>query len=146
MGGHAGSKECVERAVEKRIVPVKKELEDARRREVGYKSRIEELVIERDDLQSRVQDELDQNRMLTEQNTWLRHTKDSAKRASLNKIQRLKREKKELICQLAVMESRVNNVDRGNGSGKKRRRSGSKDGRIRAVSNGNELEVHAIVG
>jgi hypothetical protein len=47
------------------------------------------------------------------------------------------------------MEGRVKNngVDRsGNGSGKKRRRSGSKDGRIRAVSNGNELEVHAIVG
>ncbi|KAL3800240.1 hypothetical protein ACHAWO_013822 [Cyclotella atomus] len=149
MGGHVGSKECVERAVDKRVAPVQKELEAAKQREEGYKSTIEKLVSERDDLQSRVQDELDQNRMLTEQNTWLRHTKDSAKKASLNKIQRLKREKKELMSQLAVMEGRVKNngVDRsGNGSGKKRRRSASKDGRIRAVSNGHELEVHAIVG
>lgn len=142
MGGHLGSRRCVEMAVEKRAEPIQGRLDEALQRERVYRLKIEALATERDEMANKLEEEAEQNRMLIEQNTWLRHSKESAKKASLNKIQRLKREKKELMNQLAAAEGRVKNLDRG----KKRKRSGSKDGRVRTISNGNELEVHAIVG
>ena len=126
---------------EKKLQPIQQELKETKLREERLNQTVAALAAERDEYANKLQEETEQNRMLAEQNTWLRHSKESAKKASQNKIQRLKREKKELVDQLAVLEGRVKNS-----AGKKRKRSGSKDGRVRTVSNGCELEVHAILG
>lgn len=150
MKGHLGSVSCVEGAVRKRLLPMKLELESAKQSQTVLKANVKSLTRERDDTLSKLQEESDQNRMLVEQNAWLRHSKEAAKKASQIKVSRLKRVKKELMGQIASLERSKKEDNRGNS--KKRKRSaksgsGSSMGsRVRAVSNANELEVHAIVG
>ena len=122
------------------------ELDTAKESQTELKAHVKSLTRERDEIQSRLQEESDQNRMLVEQNAWLRHSKEAAKKSSQIKISRLKREKKELMGQIASMERSRKEDSRGNSKKRKRSAKSGSGSRVRAVSNGNELEVHAIVG
>ena len=147
MEGHFGSTKCVEGAVEKRLAPLQMELNAVKRSAEKAKSTVKALSKERDELEIRMKEESDQNKMLMEQNTWLRHSKEAQKKSSQNKISRLKREKKDLCLQITALEGRVKKEifarEKAASSGKKRKRGGN-DERVRAVSGGTELEVHAI--
>ena len=147
MEGHLGSRQCVEGAVEKRLAPLQMELNAQKRIAEKAKCTVKALTKERDELENRMREESDQNKMLMEQNTWLRHSKEAQKKSSQNKISRLKREKKDLCLQITALEGRVKKeifAREKAASGSKKRKRGGNDERVRAVSGGTELEVHAI--
>ena len=147
MEGHLGSRQCVEGAVEKRLAPLQMELNAQKRIAEKAKCTVKALTKERDELETRMKEESGQNKMLMEQNTWLRHSKEAQKKSSQNKISRLKREKKDLCLQITALEGRVKKeifAREKAASGSKKRKRGGNDERVRAVSGGTELEVHAI--
>lgn len=137
MKSHLGSLSCVEMAIQMKLEPLNKELDEAKVREDTLKSTLATVNEQCNELQIQLRDESHQNRMLIEQNTWLRHSKEMQKKNCQCKIGKLKKEKRELSLQLAnVLEGKTNS------GGKKRKRSrGGDGGRVRVVSSGNELEV-----
>ena len=148
----------------KRTVEMEQKVRKETDRSRGLQQSLEVVTCERQELEWKWNEERDQNRMLVEQNAWLRHSKETQKKTSQIKIARLKREKKELTMQVALLEQRVQQereVQRGRSRrAKKKPRSSSTSSsstttnshstttnsskRIRAVSNGHELEVHAM--
>lgn len=158
MSSHLGSKACIESAVESRIAPLQSQLDKMNDRSAKWKEAMEFLSKERDGYER-------QNQLLAVENEWLR-SKEVYMKQLEKKVSKLQKEKKELITQIQALESRVKEeterrIDveksskenskrkRGEFSGNncgchKKKRKGGSTRRIRAVSSGSELEVHAI--
>ncbi|KAL3789544.1 hypothetical protein HJC23_001352 [Cyclotella cryptica] len=157
MASHLGSSACIESAIESRMAPLQSQLDEMRDQNEKWNEAVEFLAKEKDEYAR-------QNQLLAVENEWLRskeiHMKQSEKR-----VFKLQREKKELMIRVQSLESRVKeeierrmdaeNIVRENSKRKreeisssncshKKKKKGGYTGRIRAVSSGTELEVHAI--